>query len=80
MRTAEMVERGLLPIGTVLTIKGSPNSEAKVISPKLVEYQGEQMKFHEWGKRVKRWRAIQIYKWAVLPNGNLLETLRLISS
>jgi hypothetical protein len=32
--------------------------------------------FNDWGCRATGWTAIQIYKWAVLPDGRLLEALR----
>ena len=76
MKTAEMVERGLLPVGTTLTIKDRPDSAAKVIDGKRVEFRGEVISFNDWGCRATGWTAIQIYKWAVLPDGRLLETLR----
>lgn len=76
MKTGEMVAQGLLPIGTLLTIKGRPNSAAKVVDGKRVEFRGEVISFNDWGCRVTGWSAIQIYKWAVLPDGHLLKALR----
>jgi hypothetical protein len=76
MKTGEMVDRGLLPVGTLLTIKDRPGSAAKVVDGKRVEFQGEVMSFNAWGCVATGWTAIQIYKWAVLPDGRLLEALR----
>ena len=76
MKTGEMVERGLLPVGTELAIKNRPDSAARVIDGKHVEFRGERMTYSAWGCRVTGWTAIQIYKWAVLPDGRLLEALR----
>lgn len=76
MKTPEMVARGLLPIGTRLTIKGRPDSAATVLDGKRVEFRGEPMTFNDWGCRATGWTAIQIYKWAMLPDGRLLEALR----
>lgn len=76
MKTSEMVQRGLLTIGTPLTIKDRPDSKATVVGGKTVEFRGETMSFNEWGCRATGWTAIQIYKWAVLPDGRLLEALR----
>lgn len=76
MKTGEMVTRGLLPVGTTLTIKDRPDSAAKVVDGKRVEFRGELISFNEWGCRSTGWSAIQIYKWAVLPDGRLLEALR----
>jgi hypothetical protein len=41
MKTVEMVERGLLPVGTVLTLKDRPDSAATVLDGKRVEFRGE---------------------------------------
>lgn len=76
MKTGEMVERGLLPIGTTLTIRDRPDSAASVVDGKRVEFWGEVISFNDWGCRATGWTAIQIYKWAVLPDGRLLEALR----
>ena len=76
MKTVEMVERKLLPVGTTLTIKDRPDSAASVIDGKRVEFRGEVMSFNAWGCQATGWSAIQIYKWAVLPDGRLLEALR----
>jgi predicted type IV restriction endonuclease len=76
MKTREMVERGLLPVGTVLTIKDRADSAATVVDGKRVEFRGEVISFNEWGCKATGWSAIQIYKWAVLPDGRLLEALR----
>ncbi|NHQ74579.1 hypothetical protein HAT86_08890 [Roseovarius gahaiensis] len=76
MKTVEMVERGLLPVGTELTIKDRPNSTATVVDGRRVEYRGEVMSFNAWGCRVTGWPSIRIYTSAVLPDGRLLEALR----
>lgn len=76
MKTREMVERGLLPVGTVLTIKDRADSAATVVDGKRVEFRGEVMSYNAWGCAATGWSAIQIYKWAVLPDGRLLEALR----
>lgn len=34
------------------------------------------MSYNAWGCEVTGWSAIQIYKWAVLPDGRLLDELR----
>ena len=76
MKTAEMVERGLLPVGTELTIKDRPDSTATVVDGQRVEYRSEVMSFNAWGCRVTGWPSIRIYTSAVLPDGRLLEALR----
>ena len=62
--------------GLTLTIKDRPDSAAKVVDGKRVEFRGEVISFNDWGCRATGWTAIQIYKWAVLPDGRLLEALR----
>jgi hypothetical protein len=76
MKTAEMVERGLLPVGTRLSIKDRADSAASVVDGRRVEFRGEIMSFNAWGCRVTGWSSIQIYKWAMLPDGRLLDELR----
>ena len=76
MKTSEMVEKGLLPIGTVLTIKNHPGSEARVIDGRHVDYQGTRMTFSRWGMHITGWPSIQIYAYALLPDGSLLDDLR----
>ena len=76
MQTPEMVERGLLPIGTVLTIKKRPGSEARVVDGRHVDYRGTLMTFSKWGEHITGWPSIQIYVHAVLPDGRLLDDLR----
>jgi predicted type IV restriction endonuclease len=79
MKTGEMVDHGLLAVGTILTIRDRPDSAATVVDGKRVEFRGELMSFNEWGCKATGWTAIQIYKWAVLPDGRLLEALREVS-
>lgn len=76
MKTEEMVDLGLLPVGTILTIKDRPDSSATVLDGKQVEFRGEVISFNDWGCRATGWTAIQIYKWALLPDGRRLEALR----
>lgn len=37
MKTGEMVEQGLLPVGTILTIKDRPNSAATVVDGRYAQ-------------------------------------------
>jgi hypothetical protein len=57
-------------------IKDRSDSAAKVVDGKRVEFRGEVISFNDWGCRSTGWSAIQIYRWAVLPDGRLLEALR----
>lgn len=76
MKTPEIVERGLLPVGTVLTIKDRPDSAATVVDGKRVEFRGEVMCYNAWGCAATGWSAVQIYTMALLPDGRPLEALR----
>jgi hypothetical protein len=76
MKTTEMVERGVLPVGTRLTIRNRPDSVATVVDGKRVSYRGETMSFNAWGCLVTGWSAVQIYTMALLPDGRPLEVLR----
>lgn len=71
-----MVELGILPIGTELSIEGRAESRAQVADESHVTYRGELMKFNQWGITVTQWKSINIYKSAQLPSGEALETLR----
>ena len=75
-RTADLFALGRLKAGDVLTIKGRAGSEARVVDGTTVDYRGRHMSYLAWGKAVTGWKAIQIYAWAVLPDGRILETLR----
>lgn len=76
MKTTEMVERGVLPVGTRLTIRNRPDSVATVVDGRRVDYRGEVMSFNAWGCLVTGWSAVQIYTMALLPDGRPLEVLR----
>lgn len=76
MRTPDMVEAGLLPVGTVLTIKNYPGSEAQVVDGRHVNHRGKVMTFSKWGTQITGWPSINIYAYALLPNGKSLGDLR----
>jgi hypothetical protein len=65
-----------LPVRTILTINDRSGNASTVVDRKQVEYQGDVMRVSGCGCRVTEWNAIGIYKWAVLPDGRLLEALR----
>lgn len=75
METPEMVERGLLKVGTRLTIKGRPGTEAIVADGKNVIYKNKEMTFNMWGVRITGGKQ-SIYHFATLPDGRTLEELR----
>jgi hypothetical protein len=74
--TQDLVDLGRLKVGTVLTIRGRQDSAAKVLDGRCVEFKGERLTFNEWGQRATGWSAIQIYAWALLPDGRSLGDLR----
>jgi len=74
--TQDLVDLGRLKVGTVLTIRGRQDSAAKVLDCRCVEFKGERLTFNEWGQRATGWSAIQIYAWALLPDGRSLGDLR----
>jgi hypothetical protein len=75
-RTKDLFNLGKLKVGDVLTLRGEPNSEARVVNGTHVNFKGQKMTFNAWGKQVKGWKSIQIYEHALLDNGMLLGTLR----
>jgi hypothetical protein len=76
VKTGEMVDLELLPVGAIVTIKDRPGSSATVLDGKQVQFRSEVISFNDWGCRATGWTAIQIYKGALLPNGRLLEVLQ----
>lgn len=76
MKIKEMVDSGILQIGTILTIRNRPGSEAKVVDGKHVRYRGKIITFMDWGRRVTGWSTLQIYAHATLSDGRLLDDLR----
>jgi len=71
-----LVECGLIPVETKLTTKYRPDSAARVIDGRHVEFRGERISYNTWGCRATGRSAIQIYKWAVQPDRRLLEALQ----
>lgn len=74
--TQELFELGRLNAGETLTIRGRPDSTARVIDGRYVEFQGRRLTFNEWGQRVTGWPSIRIYTMACLPDGRTLDELR----
>ena len=74
--TQDLIDLGRLKVGDILAIRGRPDSGARVVDGRHVEFNGDIMTFNEWGQRVTGWAAIQIYAWACLPDGRTLADLR----
>lgn len=70
-----LFEQKLIKTGDEVTIKDRAESAAKVINHKLVEYQGQQLPWNEWAKRVTGWSAVNIYA-NVMLGGKTLDDLR----
>lgn len=75
LRIPEMIERGILKVGAVVTIKGKQNSEAAIVDGKTVKFGKKEMGFNEWGILVVGHAAVNIYKHAMYE-GKLLQELR----
>jgi hypothetical protein len=77
-RMPMLFEWGILKAGDVVQIKNYPDSEAKVIDTKTVQFKNGKLTFNQWGQTVTGWSSICIYEWAVLSSGTkTLHQLRL---
>lgn len=70
-----LFEQKQIKAGDEVTIKDRVESAATVINHKLVEYQGQQLPWNEWAKRVTGWSAVNIYANVVL-GGKTLDDMR----
>ncbi|WP_201262143.1 hypothetical protein [Lysinibacillus mangiferihumi] len=66
---------GIIKKDTTLSIKGRTSSEETIVSDKEVSYQGNKMKYNEWGQKVTGWSTINIYEWALLEKEEQTLTL-----
>ncbi len=77
IRVSDLLEAGLLEPGDVVYTKKSPNRRATVVDAELVEYEGKQWRYNDWGTHVTGWSAINIYQQVVLDRtGQTLDELR----
>ena len=68
--------RSLKPGDAVYT-KKRPDLRATILNAKLVEYEGKQWRYNDWGTHVTGWSAINIYQQVVLDRtGQALDDLR----
>ncbi len=72
----ELMEWGVLKPGETLKVKNFPDSEAVVIDSKTVRFKDRLISYNDWGREVTGWSSINIYDWAVAPNGRTLTDLR----
>lgn len=64
-RMKELFEWKLLDTNDEIAIKNKKESKATIIDTKYVNFNGEDMTFNEWGRKVTGWSSICIYDWAV---------------
>jgi hypothetical protein len=75
-RMRELMEWGVVKPGETLSVKNFPDSEAVVKDSKTVRFKNRLITYNDWGQQVTGWSAINIYDWAVAPNGKRLTDLR----
>lgn len=56
-----MIEQGIIKIGDKICVISHPNEVATIVDASHVEYKGELMTAHRFGRLVTGWKAIQIY-------------------
>jgi hypothetical protein len=71
----ELMEWGLVKPGDVLKIKNYPDSDAVVEDSKTVRFKNRVLSYNGWGCEVTGWSSINIYDWALAPNGRTLTDL-----
>ena len=64
-RMKQLMEWGIISIGSKLFIKGYQSQIAIVKDDKTVIYNGKEMSFNKWGCEVTSWSAICIYEFAI---------------
>jgi len=77
IRVADLLEAGLLKPGDAVHTKKHPDLRATIVNAKVVEYEGRQWRYNDWGTHVTGWSAINIYQQFVLARtGQTLDELR----
>ncbi|MFS8118117.1 MAG: hypothetical protein ACMG55_06440, partial [Microcoleus sp.] len=64
-RMDKLFEWELIKAGDRLEIKTFDSSEAIIIDQAFVRFDGEEVSYNNWGKKVTGWSSINIYEWAV---------------
>lgn len=76
-RMIDILSWKLVDPGDSLYIKDNEREIATVIDDTYVKYQNQKMTYNNWGKKIKRWSAINIYEWVIhQPTNKTLHTLR----
>ncbi|AFZ09398.1 hypothetical protein Osc7112_5140 [Oscillatoria nigro-viridis PCC 7112] len=69
-RMDQLFEWELIKAGDSIEIKYFESSEAIIVDPTFVVFNGEEISYNNWGKKVTGWSSISIYEWAVLSSTN----------
>jgi hypothetical protein len=67
-RMDKLFDWQIIKAGEILEIKTFDSSEAIIIDPTLVRFNGEEISYNNWGKKVTGWSSINIYEWAMLSS------------
>jgi hypothetical protein len=67
-RMDKLFEWQLIKSGDSLEIKYFESSEAIIIDQDFVRFNGEEVSYNNWGKKVTEWSSINIYEGAVLSS------------
>lgn len=77
IRVTDLLDAGLLQPGDVVYTQKRPDLRATVVNADVVEYEGRQWSYNDWGKHVTGWAAINIYREFVQDRtGHTLDELR----
>ncbi|MEG4022755.1 hypothetical protein [Microcoleus sp. S13C4] len=69
-RMDQLFEWELIKAGDSIEIKEFESSEAIIIDDTFVRFNGEEISYNNWGKKVTGWSSISIYEWAMLSSTN----------
>lgn len=73
----KLFEWGLIKAGDAVFISKFPDQKANVIDPNTVKFEGLDISFNAWAKKVTGWSAVNIYEWVeVVGIGKTLDQLR----
>jgi hypothetical protein len=73
---SDLIEAGLLHPGEILRIRGRKGTEAELQGDGSVKFGDEKLSANQWGLKVTKFSAIQIYSYAENQKGELLNDLR----
>lgn len=67
-RMDKLFEWELIKAGDCLEIKHFESSEAIIVDTTFVIFNGEEISYNNWGKKVTGWSSINIYEWTMLSS------------